>query len=599
MNNPQFYIFGVPDGFDIYNATPEKKNFFLSFYDGKYTGRSLMMVIYRNEDNNEVTYVYFRGNILAANGRPGSFLGMALTFQNGLYCTNAKLVHDLFEGMYIAVSNNKLLTTNVTNSQCQAQFLINKFVEQTTNIAALEQFVADQVAGWPAGSLAQIDSTFSSDPRSIELDMRNISWEHVIPNMKAVSWVYLTGLTADVPPVQQTQPQPVHDAESVNEVANKPNNQWPSNGGRTQSQTISQKRESSSTTLATHPYEQSYEERLKRLENDVRLELDTNYNNSIKSLQQRVRIMNTLKERVQKLNRERPNDKSLDKEREKIENEINNLNARIAAAEKRKRILVLALSAIVVVVFSVLLVNTCSSGSKKNELDSIKNELNTIEDTLESKIIELDEIPQELTNQQSYKNANHAFDSCQKHLTWANNFMSTPDPSTEKIKDELAKCKKWLDTFNVEWEKVKKVPEPDNKETVPNNISNNKDTVSSNQKGKKEGNKTKPGISSPSSTGWSWKITGRGIETSWSKREILIQSAVQITITVYNNGLETPVVWYWSGATDIQQKPLPIAKETELSHIIISRNAKAVKGTIQFYPKGHPEQKQTIKLLPE
>ena len=84
MNNPQFYIFGVPDGFDIYNATPEKKKFFLSFYDGKYTDRSLMMVIFRNEDNNEVTYVYFRGNILAANGRPGSFLGMALTFQNGL-----------------------------------------------------------------------------------------------------------------------------------------------------------------------------------------------------------------------------------------------------------------------------------------------------------------------------------------------------------------------------------------------------------------------------------------------------------------------------------------------------------------------------------
>lgn len=597
MNNPQFYIFGVPDGFDIYNATPEKKKFFLSFYDGKYTDRSLMMVIYRNEDNNEVTYVYFRGNILAANGRPGSFLGMALTFQNGFYCTNAELVHDLFEGMYIAVSNNKLLTTNVTNSQCQAQFLINKFVEQTSNIAALEQFVADQVAEWPAGSLAQIDSTFSSDPRSIELDMRNISWEHVIPNMKAVSWVYLTGLTADVPPVQQTQPQPAHDDESVNEVANKPNNQWPSNGGRTQSQPVSQKRETTSTSSHTESYEQSYEQRLKRLVSDVQFELGTNYNNSIKSLQQRVRIMNTLKERVEKLKRERPNDKALDKEREKIENEINNLNARIAAAEKRKRILVLALSAIVVVVFSVLLVNTCSSGSKKNELDSIKNELNTIEDTLESKIIELVEIPQELTNQQSYKKANHALDSCQKHLTWANNFMSTPDPSTEKIKDELAKCKKWLDTFNVEWNKVNKDPAPvvkeDEHETKKEETSKHPKVA---QKEVEQQNTPKQAEDHHiNDRGWSWKITGNGVNTKWTKSEIPIKSGVHITITVYNNGVETPVIWTWSASIRTHGN---VRYQTELKSIEISRSSEGA-GVITFWPRSNPSEKYSISLKPE
>lgn len=599
MNNPQFYIFGVPDGFDIYNATPEKKKFFLSFYDGKYTDRSLMMVIYRNEDNNEVTYVYFRGNILAANGRPGSFLGMALTFQNGLYCTNAKLVHDLFEGMYIAVSNNKLLTTNVTNSQCQAQFLINKFVEQTSNIAALEQFVARQVAGWPAGSLAQIDSTFSSDPRSIELDMRNISWEHVIPNMKAVSWVYLTGLTADVPPVQQTQPQPVHDAESVNEVANKPNNQWPSNGGRTQSQPVSQKRETTSTSSHTESYEQSYEQRLKRLVSDVQFELGTNYNNSIKSLQQRVRIMNTLKERVEKLKRERPNDKALDKELEKVENEINILNVRIASAEKRKRILVLVLFAMVIIAIAVLLIKNCSD-SKKNENDpitEIKEEVEGRKSDIQEKQELLKTIQPQLREQPNYKTCGKALNDAENLLIHVENdikMRTIPTGTIENLLDSVDGC---LKVFDESWENVKKVPEPVNNETVPKNISNNKDTESSNQKGKKEGNKTKLGISSPSSTGWSWKITGRGIETSWSIREIPIQSAVQITITVYNNGLETPVVWSWSDAIKLQQESKSVRSgKTEIPQITITRNESG-PGILSFYPKGHTEQKQTIKLI--
>lgn len=606
MNNPQFYIFGVPDGFDIYNATPEKKNFFLSFYDGKYTGRSLMMVIYRNEDNNEVTYVYFRGNILAADRRPGSFLGMALTFQNGLYCTNAKLVHDLFEGMYIAVSNNKLLTTNVTNSQCQAQFLISKFVEQTSNIAALEQFVARQVAGWPAGSLDQIDSTFSSDPRSIELDMRNISWEHVIPNMKAVSWVYLTGLTAYVPPVQQTKPQPAHDTERGREnvVVNKTNNQWPSDGGRTQSQTISQKRESTSTSSANHPYEQSYEERLKRLVSDVQFELGTNYNNSIKSLQQRVRIMNTLKERVLKLKKEQPRDKTLDKQLERIEDEVNNISTRIAAAEKRKRIFILALLAIVALIILVFSINKCSDKTPPPEepgdslIDESVNKLNNrvaiLMDTIISYKDSLKSISDEKRNQSSYSKADSELKKAENYLNEAKKDLSRTMPLVGAAEGRLKKAENSIKLFKANWNNVKKMP--DNKKPSTANAKNNVDKKPQPGQGTQGQTRQNPSATSLSPTDWSWKITGNGIGTIWSQYEIQIPTKVPITITVYNNGTLTPVLWDYTPAITVQTQNV-LGNKGEVHTITITKDER--RGKISFYPKGHRDQMITITLQPE
>ena len=97
---------------------------------------------------------------------------------------------------------------------------------------------------------------------------------------------------------------------------------------------------------------------------------------------------------------------------------------------------------------------------------------------------------------------------------------------------------------------------------------------------------------------WSWKITGQSVE-KWLEREIRIQPGVPVTITVYKNNVETPVVWTWTDAIKIQEGDLSVRSEkTGLSQITITRQGSG-KGIISFYPKGHPEQKQTIKLLPE
>lgn len=92
---------------------------------------------------------------------------------------------------------------------------------------------------------------------------------------------------------------------------------------------------------------------------------------------------------------------------------------------------------------------------------------------------------------------------------------------------------------------------------------------------------------------WSWKITGKSIGTNWSQSEISIPSRAPITITVYNNGVETPVVWTWSATIRVQENNMGMA--TESSSITISRNPSGA-GVVTFYPKGHPEQKYSIKI---
>lgn len=95
---------------------------------------------------------------------------------------------------------------------------------------------------------------------------------------------------------------------------------------------------------------------------------------------------------------------------------------------------------------------------------------------------------------------------------------------------------------------------------------------------------------------WSWKITGKSIGTNWSQSEISIPSRAPITITVYNNGVETPVVWTWSATISVQENNMGMA--TESSSITISRNPSGA-GVVTFYPKGHPEQKYSIKIKSE
>lgn len=217
MNNPQFYIFGVPDGFDMYNATPERLNLFQLLYDSDCRERR-KMAIYRNVDNTEVSYIYLRYNMQSVKGRSNSFLGMALTFTEGYYCSDIPRVLNLFEEIYSALSKDVILTTRINPSAGQARYRIGRFAEGTAAIIKIEGFVEAQTRGWFGDCVVPMDDTFRLNTQSISLKhglYLDTKSEHIIANLKTASWVYLSDsgrlpepkpnpASTDTPPNQPT-----------------------------------------------------------------------------------------------------------------------------------------------------------------------------------------------------------------------------------------------------------------------------------------------------------------------------------------------------------------------------------------------------------
>ena len=203
MNNPQFYIFGVPDGFDMYNATPERQNLFQLTYDSDCHDKR-KMAIYRNADNGEVSYIYLRYNMLSVKGRPNSFLGMALTFYNGYYCKDIHKLLNLFEEIYEALSNDVILTTKINPSVGQAKYRIGRFAEGTAAIIKIEEYVEEQTRGWFGDCVVPLDETFRLNTQSVSLKQGlylDTKSEHIIANLKTASWVYLADRNVTAKPV--------------------------------------------------------------------------------------------------------------------------------------------------------------------------------------------------------------------------------------------------------------------------------------------------------------------------------------------------------------------------------------------------------------
>lgn len=221
MNNPQFYIFGVPDGFDMYNATPERLNLFQLLYDSDCRDRR-KMAIYRNVDNTEVSYIYLRYNMQSVKGRPNSFLGMALTFTEGYYCNDIPKLLNLFEEIYSALSKDVILTTRIIPSAGQARYRIGRFAEGTAAIIKIEEFVEAQTRNWYGNCVVPMDDTFRLNTQSVSLKhglYLDTKSEHIIANLKTASWVYLSESGRALEP---NPPQPTTTYTSSNRPVTPP-----------------------------------------------------------------------------------------------------------------------------------------------------------------------------------------------------------------------------------------------------------------------------------------------------------------------------------------------------------------------------------------
>jgi len=166
MNSkPIFHIFGVPDGFDILNGTPDITPSFQRYYNG--SEENTKFSIHR-ESNGNITYAYLKYNLSSYQSRTGSFFGMSLTFSNE-YCTDPMKLYKLLDFVYankvLGCSADKGLLQKIeVESKIQARYLIPNFGSAKDYIQQEIEFVLlNNITKLFANSFQPIGVLFKND----------------------------------------------------------------------------------------------------------------------------------------------------------------------------------------------------------------------------------------------------------------------------------------------------------------------------------------------------------------------------------------------------------------------------------------------------
>lgn len=148
MVAPRFYIFGVPDGFDMLEGTKQEISYFLRFYDGSTEDTKFTS---HRDSNGNVTYTFLKYNLSSGKSRTGSFFGMSLAF-SGVYCNHPLRLYELFDYVY---QNHVLCNTSdaskgilkpIANSDIKAQYLITRFEDRKEHINFVEKVFQHNLA---------------------------------------------------------------------------------------------------------------------------------------------------------------------------------------------------------------------------------------------------------------------------------------------------------------------------------------------------------------------------------------------------------------------------------------------------------------------
>lgn len=441
MNNPQFYIFGVPDGFDMYNATPERLNLFQLLYDSDCQDKR-KMAIYRSADNSEVSYIYLRYNMQSVKGRSNSFLGMSLTFTNRYYCKDIQRLLNLFEEIYSALSKDVVLTTRINPSVGQARYRIGRFAEATAAIIKIEEFVEEQTRTWFGNCVVPIDDTFRLNTQSVSLKQGlylDTKSEHIIANLKTASWVYLSENVSSKkdtdtgqPQNPPTQPKPQEPQEPKPSIRpDDPDKQPPA------------------TPPSVDPRVVAEQERQKK----QLKELDREFNAVHNSLfdKKSKNHLSQKKEKLQGIQQQLSNLQYAYATKEgnslavQIGSDINRIDEQLQNI--RKKTIMLSVVASVVALIALLVAFWPSQTQTiidKSEYESFVNEsesrINEINDTLNNSLT--------FSDDENYREAKKYLDSTKTHTIELKNLLSKDRIDTIQAKDHKQKAESYIQKLN-------------------------------------------------------------------------------------------------------------------------------------------------------
>ena len=204
MNNPKFYIYGVPDGFNMLSGTPEEILYYQLFYDTSKKGREMRI---NRKANGETVYSYLIYNLVACKGREGAFLGMSIAFNGNEYCDNPVRLKELFEGIYneviLKADDNDKIIVAIDGGNAVGRFCIARFEERQEMCEKIGRIIINNVIGELAGSIRTIDTSFDNSKEgrilTLPIDADNVSISQALRNYM---WVSLSSecKAAPIPP---------------------------------------------------------------------------------------------------------------------------------------------------------------------------------------------------------------------------------------------------------------------------------------------------------------------------------------------------------------------------------------------------------------
>ena len=139
MNNIRFHIFGVPDGFDIYQEVTdmENKSYYQCFYDESIKEQTRLAI--NRKPNGDVSYTYLKYHLYSNGNRPNAFIGLSVVFSNGYYADVSSL-YNLLEQTYNSILQKGKLLYPIANGS-SARFAVNKFSDDPLEIKRIESIV--------------------------------------------------------------------------------------------------------------------------------------------------------------------------------------------------------------------------------------------------------------------------------------------------------------------------------------------------------------------------------------------------------------------------------------------------------------------------
>lgn len=163
MSQPSFFIFGVPDGFDILGGDLVTTNYFQNYYNP--SKENTKFSIHRNAGGGGITYAYLKYNLSSGKGREGSFFGMALYFPENGCCTDILKLYRLFDTIYdkVILADGEILKSTDGTSYIQAKYAVTRFNEKREYITQrIQSNILSNLDAF-ADSFVPIDGSFTSE----------------------------------------------------------------------------------------------------------------------------------------------------------------------------------------------------------------------------------------------------------------------------------------------------------------------------------------------------------------------------------------------------------------------------------------------------